>query len=143
MRTRFALPLLLCAILPAACDSSTEPGAEEAVVLFTFEGYPADTMRVLMQHGPTIQEARRVIAGESDATIPIGPIVRGSGVDPRYPYHFLPDEVRLAGMTIELCDGAPMHTAAEVDEFFLGSTGDPNASQAYWCPWNARPIAIE
>lgn len=144
MSTRANVVLLFLSIaLAVGCDGPTIPTADEAIVVFAFQGYPADTLRVLVRHAPTIKEARKFIAGRSSANIPSGPIVRGTGVDPRYPFHFIPDSVRLASVTIELCDGAPMRTSAEVDTFMEGATGDSTATSAQWCPWSARPIAIE
>lgn len=145
MRTRLRIPALLALlVLGGACDDPTTPAdPNEAVVLFTFQGYPADTMRVLVRHRPTIEAARAYIAGRSPTNIPIGPIARGAGSDPRYPFHFIPDSVRLADLAMEVCDGEPMRTAAAVDTFFVWSTGNPHAMRATWCPWGARPIAVE
>lgn len=136
--------LLSLLALAGACDDPAAPSdPSAAVVLFAFQGHPGDTMRVLVRHQPTIEAARAYIAGRSQANIPIGPIARGAGSDARYPFHFIPDSVRLAEMAIEVCDGEPMRTAAAVDTFFLGSTGNPHATRATWCPWGARPIAVE
>lgn len=113
------------------------------MIVFAFEGDPADTLRVLVRHPPTVDVARAYLRGENHANIPIGPIRRGAGVDPRYPFHFIPDSVRLAEFAIELCDAAPMRTPEAVDEFIIGSTGDSTATSATWCPWSATPIAVE
>jgi hypothetical protein len=91
----------------------------------------------------TIAQAEARIATGTGPTFPIGPIARGAGTDARYPFHFLPDSVRLAELAVEACDGAPMKTAAEVDDFFEGSTGNRNAPRAVWCPWGGFPMAVE
>jgi hypothetical protein len=143
MRARFlALALAACAAA-AGCDGPSEAVEDEAVVVFVFQGHPEDTMRVLVRRRDTIEAARRYLRSRAGANIPSGPLVRGAGVDPRYPMHFIPDSVRLVEVAIELCDHPPMHTPEEVDEFFEGSTGRPDAPRAKWCPWNARPIAVE
>ena len=134
--------LALTFLLFSRCDSSNPDALEGNIVVFAFEGR-TEQMRVQIDHAPTLEAARDYIAGRSTANIPIGPIVRGAGVDPDYPFHFIPTEVRLAELALELCDGAPMHTPAEVDAFIAGSTGDPDAESATWCPWGARPVAIE
>jgi hypothetical protein len=126
----------------AACGSAGTDPEDGAVVTFAFQGRP-DTLLVLITDPATITAAEARVRSGSGPNIPIGPIVRGAGIDSRYPFHFIPDSVRLAEAAIELCDGAPMKTPAEVDAFFLGSTGNPNATQAIWCPWNAYPIAVE
>ncbi len=69
--------------------------------------------------------------------------MRGAGEDPRYPFRFVPEEVRLVEAAMELCDGAPMRTAAEVDAYFLGATGSRRSKRAPWCPWSARPLRME
>lgn len=137
--------LLLTLVAGGACGEDEGPtGPEEGtVVVFAFEGWPEDTLRVLVRNEATVAAARAYIAGTSDAHIPIGPIVRGAGIDSRYPFHFLPEEVELAEVTIELCDGAPMRTEQAVDEFFEGSTGEPDAQRATWCPWGAYPVEVE
>lgn len=144
--------LLAAAVLlsAAGCTSSTNPEPQPvigepaaAVVSFKFDGRPADTLHVLVTHGPTIEEARRYVNTGHGSRLPIGPIVRGAGSDARYPFHFLPDQVRLADLAIEVCDGDLMRTAAEVDAFFLGSTGSVSSPQATWCPWGAYPYAVQ
>ena len=90
----------------------------------------------------TIAAARQFVATGAGPRLVTGRIVKGSGYDPRYPFHFIPDSVKLADAATEVCDGAPMHTAAEVSEFFLLSTGDVNVASAQWCPWSSRPIAV-
>lgn len=140
------LPLasLIGVFLLAGCGDDAPSGPEDgSVVVFAFTGWPADTMRVLVRREATVAAARDFIAGRATANIPIGPIVRGSGVDARWPYHFVPDEVELAEVAMELCDGAPMRTPEAVDEFFLGATGDPSATRATWCPWGAYPVRVE
>ncbi len=50
--------------------------------------------------------------------------------------------MRLADWAMELCDGRPMRTSADIDAFFEGVTGDRHAKRATWCPWGATPIAV-
>lgn len=143
------LPLALAACArqnpAAACaEQNTAVTREEAVVVFAFNGNARDTLRVLVRNRETIAAAQQFIRACEGAHIPIGPIARGAGpADPRYPFHFLPDSVRLAEITIELCDGAPMRTPAEVNAFFEGATGDANAPTAPYCPWSAYPVRVE
>ena len=132
----------LCSAAVLACAGGTG-SADTGVVVFTFGSHlPGDTMQVAVTNPTTIATARAVLAGASNARIPIGPIVRGAGIDPRYPFHFIADSVRLVEVAIELCDGRPMRTAAEVDSFIAAVTGDPAAPSATWCPWQAEPHAV-
>lgn len=126
------------ALLLACSDQGPEAGA---VVTFGFDGR-TETLRVLITDPATIAEAEEWIATGTGPSFPIGPIVRGAGVDARYPFHFVPDEVRLAELAVEVCDGAPMKTPEQVDDFFEGATGNRFADSATWCPWGAYPISI-
>jgi hypothetical protein len=98
---------------------------------------------VLVTDPVTIAQAEARIANGTGPAFPIGPIVRGAGIDARYPFHFLPDSVRLAELAVEVCDGAPMKTPAEVDDFIEASTGNRSAPRAVWCPWSGFPMAVE
>ena len=143
MRLR-SKPIGLGAVLLvlAACGGGDLGPDTGAVVTFGFGGR-TETMRVLVTDPVTVAQAEARIATGTGPSFPIGPIVRGAGIDARYPFHYLPDSVRLAELAVEVCDGAPMKTPAEVDDFFEGSTGDRDASRAVWCPWGAFPIAVD
>jgi hypothetical protein len=112
------------------------------VITFAFQSRPELTMRVAA--GPAaITAAESYLATGAGPHIPAGSIVRGSGEDERYPYHFIPESVALVDLAMELCDGAPMLTLAAVNEFMRGATGQPYPASAPWCPWSAVPIAVE
>jgi hypothetical protein len=133
---------LLVTLGIAACSDPTA-SQRGAIVSFAFDGYPVDTLRAYVTREGTIALVEEVLAGARPTMMPIGPIRRGSGFDPRYPFHFIPDSLDLAEVAIELCDGAPMHTLAEVDAFIAGSTGSPGSATATWCPWGGYPIRLE
>ncbi len=140
--TRF-LPLALLAV--AACGDDTAAPAQPrdgAIITFAFDQL-ADTLRVHVRDSATIAEAERRVGTGTGSRMPVGPIVRGAGVDARYPFHYLPDSLRLSDLAMEICDGRPMRTPAQVNEFFLLATGSANAARATWCPWGAHPIAVE
>lgn len=127
-----------------ACDdpAATSPLPEGgAIVTFTFSA-TNDTLDVLVLDSATIAQAREHAETGTGPKMPVGPIVRGAGIDPRFPFHYVPAEVRLDDLAIEVCDGRPMRTAEEVNEFFELSTGSRNSAQATWCPWGATPIAV-
>jgi hypothetical protein len=134
--------ILACsdAVTPRTPVNCAEP-AGGAIVAFAWDTRP-DTMQVLIGDSATVAAACAYLATGTGAHIPAGPIVRGAGVDPRVPFHFIPDSVRLVEVAIELCDGRMMRTAAQVDEYFVGATGQANAQKAPFCPWGARPIAV-
>ena len=112
------------------------------MITFAFDSRPGVTMRVAAGAG-ALTSAEQYLATGQGPRIPAGPIVRGAGVDERYPYHFIPDSVRLVEVAIELCDGAPMLTQGEVNEFMRAVTGEPFPVSGRWCPWSAVPIAVE
>ena len=68
--------------------------------------------------------------------------MHGAGYDSRYPFHFIPESVRLVDAAMEICDGEPMRTDAAVTQFFIYSTGSANSASAPWCPWESRPISV-
>ena len=145
--SRCLLPLAAATLITlGGCgDAATGPGLPVggALVTFAFAGYPADTLRVHVTDPVTISQAAAfVLEGEGPA-IPVGTIRLGAGVDRRYPFHFDPASVRLAEAAMELCDGAPMRDSTAVRTFILGATGSEAATSATWCPWGARPIAVE
>lgn len=142
MRTRRLTILALAAL--AGCGDSTGEGLLDggAIVTFAFEA-TNDTMLVLVTDSATIRHAEDRVATGSGPRMPVGPIVRGAGIDTRYPFRFEPEAVRLADVAIEVCDGRPMKSAAEVNQFFEWSTGNASAPRATWCPWGAKPVAVQ
>lgn len=140
MSVRFPLAALASLALALACsDSGPDQGA---IITFGFEGR-AETIRVHVTNPVTIGQAEQWLATQTGPKFPIGTIVRGAGVDSRYPFHYVPESVTLTELAIELCDGAPMTTPEAVDDFIEGSTGHRNAPSATWCPWNAFPLGVE
>ncbi len=137
------LSLLLLAAV-ACGDPTTAPyqPRDGAIITFAFDQL-ADTLRVHVRDSATIANAERRVETGVGSRMPVGPIVRGAGVDPRYPFHFVADSMRFADLAMEVCDGRPMRTPAQVTEFFQLATGNPNATSATWCPWGAYPIAVE
>lgn len=99
-------------------------------------------MRVLVRDAGTLRAVDRYIATGTGPSILAGRIVRGAGVDPRVPFHYLPDSAALVEVAIELCDSRLLHTPAEVDTYFQGTTGRADAVSAPYCPWDARPVSV-
>ncbi|HEY9227740.1 MAG TPA: hypothetical protein VIP11_13880 [Gemmatimonadaceae bacterium] len=135
--------LLPALALAAACSSTSEPsGPLAAVMTVVFPSRPADTLRVLITDEATIVAAQSFIEHHTGPSLVSGKIVKGAGTDTRYPFHFVPETVRLVDVATELCDGALMRTEAEVAQFFQGSTGNANSPDAQWCPWGSKPLSI-
>lgn len=117
-------------------------GAGEAVITMVWRTRP-DSMRVLVRHQETVRAACEYVAMGSGPSILAGRIVRGAGVDPRVPFHYLPDSANLVEVAMELCDSALLRTPAEVDAYFLASTGSADSPSAPYCPWSARPVLVQ
>lgn len=127
-----------------ACDDDTIVGLPEGAVevVLAFDGYPQDTMRIAITDTTAIRMAREFVNTKQGPRMPVGRIVRGRGLDPRYPYHYDPASVHFADFATEVCDGAPMRTDSAVVEFMRGATGLQNPTSATWCPWGAYPIQV-
>ena len=135
---------LFAALALGACSSSVgEPdGVNAAIITVAFEGLP-DTLDIVVTDSATIAAADAYVHSDSGSHMISGRIERGIGVDSGYPFHFIPETVRIVDVAIELCDGAPMRTAAAVDTFFLGSTGNMNSESAQYCPWSSYPVRVQ
>ncbi len=147
-RGRSISPVAAAAVLALAtllaCDSDSVVGLPEgaAEVVLAFDGYPQDTLRIAITDTAAIRLAREYVTTKQGPRMPVGRIVRGRGIDPRYPFHYEPASVRFADLAAEVCDGAPMRTDSAVLEFMRGATGEENPTSATWCPWGAYPVEV-
>jgi hypothetical protein len=139
-------PLSAALVITAfvACTSDTAPASTiPAIVTIAFAGYPADTMRVVVSNEAAIAAASSYVATHRGPHLVAGTIVRGSGIDSRYPFQFVPESVEFLDAAIERCDGAPMRTDVAVNSFFAAALGNSHAPAATWCPWSSYPILVE
>lgn len=132
---------VIAGLVGAACTADPLLPDGGAVITFTFSA-TNDTMDVLVLDEATIVKAENRVATGQGPRMPVGPIRRGAGIDPRFPFHFLPDSVRLMDLATEVCDGRPMRTPTEVNDFIELSTGNRQSPRAIWCPWGATPVAV-
>jgi len=135
---------VLALLTVIACNSDDALGLPDGAVevVLAFDGFPQDTMRIVVTDTSAIRLAREYVSTKQGPKLPTGRILRGSGVDRRYPYRYEPESVRFADFAMEVCDGAPMRTDSAVVEFMRGATGEANPTSATWCPWAAYPIAV-
>jgi hypothetical protein len=142
---RFLLALTALAASACSSDSVSDPigDSRAAILTVVFESRPADTLLVLVSDSATIAKAESYVATRTGPRLISGRIVKGSGWDTRYPFHFQPESVQLVDLGIEVCDGAPMRTMQEVNSYFEWSTGNANSTSAQWCPWSSYPIAVQ
>jgi len=84
----------------------------------------------------TIEQVFAVERGESDARIPSGRIVEGAVFyNQPWSWHIDPEDIHMAEITIELCDGTPSMVEENLD-YWLQSVGR-------FCPWGAEIVKIE
>lgn len=127
-----ALRLVLLLPLVAGC-AAAPPRA--AIATFDVEG---ERFRVRVTNARTIEQLTALREGRSNARIPNGRILRGPGVDAHnapWSWHLDPEDIAMAEVTIELCDGRPSHVEQNLDEY-VDRVGR-------YCPWSATLIALE
>jgi hypothetical protein len=106
-------------------------------VLATFD-VAGEVFQVWVTNPQTVQQILDLAAGESTANIPNGVILRGSGAaDYNLPWswHLDPQQIEMAEVTTEVCDGRPSYVEEHLDEF-VDTVGR-------YCPWSARLVSVE
>lgn len=126
--------IVLSAALLAACDSdSSAPGEDGAV--FVVEVESGEQFRIMLRDEAQIAEAEALV-GASAQKIVNGALLPGDGgFNAPWSWHMDPENVELADLTIELCDGRPSMVEADLD-MWLGTVGR-------FCPWSSRIVARE
>jgi hypothetical protein len=124
-------------IAGAACNGSpTEPSELRGGVLATFD-VTGERFRVFVTNPTTIQQLVALRDGTSGANIPNGRIHRGPGAanhNRPYGWHLDPEDIQMAEVTIEVCDGRPSFVQANIAEFV------DNVRR--YCPWNASLVEL-
>lgn len=123
------LTLLAVLALAGTAASSTEPAPKRAIVTWKVGD---ETFRTYLNRAADIAVVRRAIKAGETAGIPIGRIYRGRRENGGYAWHLR--DVRLAEVTIELCDGRPSDLDADLD-YWVGSV-------KRYCPWGAVPAKL-
>jgi hypothetical protein len=131
--------LLTAVILASACGGAASPSPDQPLkggVLASFS-VGSENFRVWIRNPGTIEQVLALQRGTATATIPNGRLRTGSGQGAHnapYTWHLDPDEIEMAGLTIEICDGAPSYVEAHRDEFI--------AQVNRYCPWGARLTSV-
>ena len=104
-------------------------------ILVTFKVID-ETYKVFITNKETISEVFAVKNGTSSATIPSGRII-DEPIDYNQPWtwHIDSEDIHMAEITIELCDGRPSMVEENLDYWV-------NSVQRF-CPWHAEIIKIE
>lgn len=99
---------------------------------------PGDTFTVWVAKPETVAQLLALQAGESAANIPNGKLLAGPGAGAHnalWAWHLDPEDIELAELTMELCDGEPGYVEANLTEFIATVGRD--------CPWSAQLTGLE
>jgi hypothetical protein len=121
--------LLATAAASCGAPGSASPANHRPVVV-TFEVVD-ERFRALLTDPADIDSARRLLAGDDVPSIPNGHVLRETGVNTGYSWSMDPNDIELADVTVEVCDGLPSDVEAGT------ITGDR------YCPWSATVVSIE
>jgi hypothetical protein len=91
-----------------------------------------ETFRTYVNLPADIARVRAAIRAGAPAGIPAGRIYRGTRENRGHTWHLR--NVRLAEVTIELCDGRPSDLDGDLD-YWLGTV-------KRYCPWGAVPVRL-
>jgi hypothetical protein len=121
-----------------ACSgpSSPTPDLLAGGIVATFR-VGNDSFRVWIRNSRTIDEVLALQRGASLETIPNGRLRVGAGQgghNAPYSWHLDPDDIDMAGATIEVCDGTPSYVEAHRDQFI--------SEVNRYCPWGATLVSV-
>ena len=124
---------------PARADSPPPPVAPPAFATFSFAD--GKTVRAFVSDPQTVAQLMEIAAGKKKDMIPNGIIVDDrpgkSPYDPKWSWHFKPETIHMADVTIEVCDGTPSYIEENMDEWFQGQ------KEARYCSWSAHLEKLE
>jgi len=104
-------------------------------ILATFDVI-GEKYSVFITNNETIEQVFSVQRGESGATIPSGRLLRGSvPYNQPWSWHIDSEDIHMAEVTIELCDGTPSQVEVNLDYWV-------NTVQRF-CPWSTKIVKIE
>lgn len=104
-------------------------------ILATFD-VVGERYNIFIANAPTIEGVLALQRGESQAKIPSGRILRGAvSYNAPWNWHIDPEDIHMAEITIELCDGRPSMVEADLD-YWVDTVGR-------FCPWQAELVSVE
>lgn len=97
----------------------------------TFEVAGVETYKIELITPELEEHARKLLAGEDVAAIPLGAVVRDDpGVNAPWSWHIDPATLEFADVTVEVCDGIPSFVE------------DATVTSPDYCPWSAKVIDV-
>lgn len=133
-RTILITAALIALLFGFSC--STPEGSElRGGVLATFD-VQGERYSIFIMNSETIEQVVALSKGQSDARIPSGRLLRGQ-VSYSKPWHWHIDsqDIAMAEVTIELCDGRPSDLENNLD-YWIDTVGR-------FCPWSARLMELK
>lgn len=129
-----ALVILLASYLFATCSSPTDPNLKDGV-LATFD-VQGERYSIFITNAQTIEQVIALWNGQSVAKIPSGRVVKGRvSYNSAWSWHIDSEDITMAEVTIELCDGLPSYVEAHLDDWI--------ATVGYFCPWSAKLVTLK
>jgi hypothetical protein len=126
--------ILVLGFSAGSCSSPTGPGLEGGV-LATFD-VNGERYSIFITNPQTIDQVIALSHGQSDAKIPSGRVVKGQVFyNKPWSWHIDSQDITMAEVTIELCDGIPSYVEAHLDDWI--------ATVGYFCPWSARLVSVK
>jgi hypothetical protein len=119
------------ALVAAGGAQASMPASPKKRALVTWK-VGTETFRTYVNLPADIVRVRAAIRAGTAAGIPNGRVYRGTRENRGHTWHLR--NVRLAEVTIELCDGRPSDLDDDLD-YWLGSV-------KRYCPWGAVPIRL-
>jgi hypothetical protein len=104
-------------------------------ILATFD-VVGEKYSIFITNQNTIREVLAVQSGTSKATIPSGLLVAGAVFyNPPWSWHIDSEDIQMAEITMELCDGTPSTVEKNLD-YWLQTV-------KRFCPWSAKLVSID
>lgn len=133
-RLSLAFILIFSALFLLSCSSPESPELEGGI-LVTFD-VQGEQYSIFITNEETIDQVYALRAGESNASIPSGKLLRGQvSYNEPWSWHIDSEDIEMAEFTIELCDGLPSHVEENLD-YWVDTVGR-------FCPWSAELVSIK
>jgi hypothetical protein len=120
-----------------ASISTTPPQPVTQIQSFTVEVAGDSKERFVVQatDSETIRQLVDNYEGRNSSYHVTGRLVKGDGgFNPPWSWHLDPDSVRMAQVSIEVCDGRPSHVEQDLG-YWLGTVKT-------YCPWSSKVVGI-
>lgn len=120
-------------------SSSTDGSSNNTYKAFTVEVAGGERFTVRVTDKETIRQMTDSLKGGSNNNTAMhvtGRLARGDGgFNQPWSWHLVPSSVRMAEVSIELCDGRPSMVEEDLD-YWLGTVGT-------FCPWSSKVIGVK